>query len=149
MFVVILTRFRGMYATTAIERAQTKCTYQAPNNAHRYQLHCNKQQCAWRFYVLVELEVIVLILAGVITQITQITSPSELHNRISECQGSHSLPPSPIGCEVVVLMSEAEGLPWRRAPRWHFKRTAHGTMKQSISNGWESVGSLSRESITN
>lgn len=37
----------------------------------------------------IEPEVIMLFLAGVITQIT---SPSELHNRISECQGSRSLP---------------------------------------------------------
>lgn len=86
-----------------------------------------------------------LVLAAVITQITQITSPSELHNRISECQGSHSLLPSPIGCGVVVLMSEAEGLPWRWASRWHFKRTAHGRMKRSISGGGESRGSRSRE----
>lgn len=112
---------------------------------HRYHLEFNKQQCVWMFYLFVEPEVIVLVLAGVITQITQIASPSELQNRISECQGSHSIPPSPIGCGVVVLMSEAEGLPWRWAPRWHFKRTAHGRLKQSISNGWESGGSRSRD----
>lgn len=46
------------------------------------------------FYLFVELEVIALVLAGVITQITQITSPSELHNRIlrvSRLSFSHSL----------------------------------------------------------
>lgn len=64
--------------------------------------------------MLAEVEFIVLILASVITQITQITYPSELHNRISECQGSHSLPHFPIGCEVLLLMSEAEVLPRRR-----------------------------------
>lgn len=42
---------------------------------------------------------------------------------------------SPIGCEVVVLMSEADRLPWRCAPLWHFKRMARGKMKQSIGNG--------------
>lgn len=45
------------------------------------------------FYSPSEPEVVMLVLAGAATQITQITSPSELHNRISECQGSHSLPP--------------------------------------------------------
>lgn len=83
-----------------------------------------------------------LVLAGAATQITQITSPSELHNRISECQGSHSLPPSLIGCGVVVLMSEAEELPWRWAPRWHFERT-----KQSIGGGWESGRSRTRGGV--
>lgn len=115
------------------------------DDEHRYQFQCNTQQCAWLFYLFVEPEVIVLVLAGVITQMTQITSPSELHNRIWECQGSHSLPAFPIGCGVVVLMSEAERLPWRWAPRWHFKRTAHGRMKQSISDVWESGRSRSRD----
>jgi len=36
-------------------------------------------------------------------------------------------------------MSEAEGLPWRR-PQWYFKRTAHGVMKQSISNSKNQAG---------
>lgn len=79
------------------------------------------------FYVFVEAEVVMLILAGAITRITQITSPSKLYRmfyRVSRL--SFSLSRSPIGCGVVVLMSEAEGLPWRWVPRWHFKRTAHG-----------------------
>lgn len=117
------------------QQCSNKMHPSGPDDEHRYQLQCKKQQCVWMFYLSVEPEVIVLILAGVITQITQITSPSELQNRISECQGSHSLPLSPIGCGVVVLMSEAEGLPWRWAPRWHFKRKAHGRMKQSIISG--------------
>lgn len=95
------------------------------------------------FYLFVEPEVIMLVLAGTITKIIHITSPSYLYNRISECQDSHSLAASPIGCGVVVLMSEAEGLPWRWAPRWHFKRTAHGKMKQSISDSKESGRSSS------
>ena len=90
----------------------------------------------WNVLHAVEPEVTVLVLAGVINQIT---SPSESHNKISECQGSHSLPSSPIGYWVVVLMSEAEGLPWRR-PQWYFKRTAHGVMKQSISNSKNQAG---------
>lgn len=45
---------------------------------------------ACMFYLFVEPEVFMLALEGVINKITQITS-SELHNRISECQASHSL----------------------------------------------------------
>lgn len=60
---------------------------------------------------------------------TQITSATELHNKI-QCQ-ELTRSASPIGCEVVVLMSEADGLPWRWAPLWHFKRMARGKMKQS------------------
>lgn len=51
------------------------------------------QQRVRMFYLFVEPEIIMLVLAGVITKITQITSPSELHNRISECQDSHSVFP--------------------------------------------------------
>lgn len=51
------------------------------------------------FYSPSEPEVVMLVLAGAATQITQITSPSELHNRISECQGSHSLPPLSLAVE--------------------------------------------------
>lgn len=74
---------------------------------------CWMQQHVRLFYLFVGPEGIVLVLAGAITKIIHITSPSELYNRISECQDSHSLSASPIGCGVVVLMSEAEGLPWR------------------------------------
>lgn len=64
-------------------------------------------------------------------EMTQITSATELHNRIPVSR----LTPSPIGCEVVVLMSEADRLPWRCAPLWHFKRMARSKMKQSIGSG--------------
>lgn len=56
------------------------------------QLQWLMQPCVWMFYLFVEPQSIMPVLAGVMTEITQITSSSELHSRISECQDSHSLP---------------------------------------------------------
>lgn len=56
------------------------------------QLQWLMQPCVWMFYLFVEPQSIMPVLAGVMTEITQITSSSELHSRISECQDSHSFP---------------------------------------------------------
>lgn len=86
---------------------------------------------ACSLYTSVEPKIFTLVTARIAIKMTQITSATELHNRIPVSR----LTPSPIGCEVVVLMSEADRLPWRCAPLWHFKRMARSKMKQSIGYG--------------
>lgn len=81
---------KGQCATAAA----AKCICQSLTMSRDRSIGATKRQCALMFYAPAEPEVVVLVLAGATAQITQITSLSELHNRISECQGSHSLPPS-------------------------------------------------------
>ena len=64
---------------------------------------------------------------------TQITAACESYDSNAECEGSlsfsvrlpPSLSPSLIGFRIVLMMSEAERLPWRWAPWWHFERKDH------------------------
>lgn len=89
-------------------------------------------------------KIFTLVMAWIAIKMTQITSATELHNRIPVSR----LTPSPIGCEVVVLMSEADRLPWRCAPLWHFNRMAHSKMKQSIGYGRSSSDQNQQSVIT-